>query len=229
MQIHNFLRKGAVAVVIAFLLITTALLSSPSQAAPAVPTLGHSEGSSRTAPPPPRAINRPTSGSLPNAPLTSSLQMLIPNYMNNTIQGYDADTGAHVSIWASGNGLYGPLDAIYGPDGNIYASCHNGGDVLRYTNGGIFLGAFVRPGDGNLNGPFGMAFGPDGNFYVTSQNSNQVMRFNGQTGAFIDVFVTAGSGGLNYPTDLHFGPDNNLYVTSQDSNQVLQWSDRAVH
>lgn len=83
--------------------------------------------------------------------------------------------------------------------------------ILRYSDSGMALGAFVASGSGGLSNPGGLAFGPAGDLFVVSRNTNSVLRFLGANGAPIGAFVNSN---LNGPTDLAFGPDGNLYVAN---------------
>ena len=116
---------------------------------------------------------------------------------------------ARVPAQSGPNGIISPLEAIVGPDGNVYVSGLGSGNVLRYNTAGTFLGVFATGG----TKASGLAFGRDGHLYVGDETLKTVRRYNKTTGAFIDNFVTAGLGGLNQPHGLKFGPDGNLYVT----------------
>ena len=114
---------------------------------------------------------------------------------------------ARVPAQSGPNGIISPLEAIVGPDGNVYVSGLGSGNVLRYNTAGTFLGVFATGGTAAA----GMAFGPDGHLYV-ADNGGTVRRYNKTTGAFMGNFIAAGSG-INTPEGLKFGPDGNLYVT----------------
>ena len=143
---------------------------------------------------------------------------------------FDGTTGAYVGIFASGNGMRGPVGVAFGPDGDLYVSdvvnpSGGAGAVLRFNGKtGVFIDSFVTSG-GELIDPSGIAFGPDDNLYVASEDlvgSGHVLRYDGKTGAFLGVFATAS--GL--PRFISFGPDGNLYlsiVTLKDG-QVFQFN-----
>jgi len=125
---------------------------------------------------------------------------------------YNGATGAFMDVFASGGGLNGPINSVFGPDGNLYISSSNSSQVLRYDGTtGAFIDVFAS--GGGLSYPRGLTFGSDGNLYVVSYSTSQVLRYDGTTGAFLGTFVQSGSGGLYTPSDLAFGPDGNLYVT----------------
>lgn len=106
--------------------------------------------------------------------------------------------GGTGSVFNSGASVAGPIDILFGPDGNLYVANSQANTVQRYNGtSGSFIDNFVPAGSGGLSGPTGLAFGPDGNLYVGSFSTNSVKRYNGATGAYIGDFVSAGSGGLN--------------------------------
>jgi sugar lactone lactonase YvrE len=104
--------------------------------------------------------------------------------------------------------------------------------ILRYSDGGAFLGTFVPSNGGGLSSPdLGIVRGPDGNVYVDSYGNSAVMRYDVNTGANLPSpgnsgaqFVASGSGGLSGADGLGFGgPGGNLYVASSNNNTVKRY------
>ena len=155
----------------------------------------------------------------------ANYELLVSCLDSNDIRRFDARTGAYLGDFAVGNGLRGPQDMLWGPDGNLYISCAYTNSVRRFNGKtGQFIDAFVKDGSGGLNNAHDMAWGPDGNLYVASHWTKEVKRYNGKTGAFLDNFISSGSGGLDRPTGLRFGPDGNLYVSSLATNLVKRYN-----
>ena len=122
-----------------------------------------------------------------------------------SLQRYNGTTGASLGAFTSGGGLSAPVQAVFGPDGNLYVASFNSNSVERYNGTtGAPLRTFVTPGSGGLNGPTGVAFGRDGNLYVSSNTSGEVLRYDGETGAFKNIFVAAGQ--QLFPAFLTFTP-----------------------
>lgn len=143
-------------------------------------------------------------------------ELLVPSYDGDAFFRYAASSGAFLQTVAA---TTSPIEAIIGPDGQLYVSGDDSDNVLRFDAvSGAPLGEFVAAGSGGLNNAEGMAFGPDGHLYVANYTGNNVLRFNGTTGAFIDVFTS----GITRPYDLVFGPDSNLYVGSYTAHRVLR-------
>ena len=146
--------------------------------------------------------------------------LVVPSNSTDSLMWYDnarnflRETGPDA-------GLDAPIEAILGPDGNVYVSGSNSGNVVRYDGA---TGAFVDEFAAGRPAAAGMAFGPDGNLYVADWSTHEVVRFDGSTGAFLDVFVTSGLGGLIDPVGLIFGPDGNLYVGSYDGKAVFRYN-----
>ena len=119
------------------------------------------------------------------------------------VQKFDGVTGASLGFFAnlSSSGLAFPNSPLFGPDGNLYVSGLDSGNVVRFNGKtGALMDTFVIPYSGGLTRSGASQFGPDGNFYVadvpSGSNLGQILRYNGTTGQFIDAFVPSGSGGL---------------------------------
>lgn len=58
-------------------------------------------------------------------------------------------------------GLIDPSGLAFGPDGNLYVSNGQSGEVMRYNSRTwAFIDVFVAPGSGHLKGPGALLFGP---------------------------------------------------------------------
>lgn len=150
--------------------------------------------------------------------------LLVASRFTSNILRYDSQTGAFLSVFASGNGLANPNGIAYGPDGNLYAGNGDEARVLRFDGQtGAYLGDFITPSTpGGLINCRAIAFGPDGDLYVCSGSGNTVLRYNGTTGAFVNV--AASGHGMLGPVGLSFGPDGNLYVGCALSNTVYAFT-----
>jgi len=160
--------------------------------------------------------------SVAGAARNARVELFVCDFNDNVVKRFNGLTGAYIDDFASGNGLGNPIDAVFGPDGNIYVCAHGSTSILRYNGRtGQFMGDFVskNKSDGAI-GPNGIAFGPDGNLYMSSKWTKEIKRFDGKTGEFIDNFVKKQSGGLDTPAQLMFGPGDNLYVASTNNNCI---------
>jgi subtilisin family serine protease len=117
-----------------------------------------------------------------------------------------------VFVTPGSGGLDGPLDLMFGGDGNLYVTgfydgtVHGNGDVVHRYDGvtGNFLDVFAG---GQFAYGEGLVFGPDGDLYFADGDAS-VTRFDGTTGAFVDSYSWFAGRGLT------FGPDGHLYVAS---------------
>ncbi len=133
--------------------------------------------------------------------------LFVADGATDSILRFNQDTGAFIDTFASGGGLSGPSDFVFGPgpNGNLFVTSAVNNTIIQYDGlTGALIGTFAS-GNG-LNVPAGITFGPDNNLYVSNINSNSVARFDGATGSYLGDFVIPGSGGLNSPIGLEFAP-----------------------
>jgi len=153
----------------------------------------------------------------------AAADLLVSSNDTNEVLRYDGTTGAFVGVFASGGGLDGPVDLVFGPDDNLYVASETTNNVKRFNGTtGVFMDDFVTTNTAALLLPYGLVFGPDHNLYVSSNFFRQsVFRYDGSTGALIDSFAAVGDD----PTGIAFGPvDGNLYVGSQADNSIKRFN-----
>jgi uncharacterized delta-60 repeat protein len=134
--------------------------------------------------------------------------------------GYDPNTGlgdiagAQTLNTPTPSDLDWAADVIVGPNGDIYATGYQSGNVVRFDGTtGAFVEEFVT-----TTQPVSIAFGPDGNLYVAS-DLGHVKRFDGTTGDYIDDFLTLGF----TPEEMTFGDDGNLYVGQYNPGRIYRF------
>ena len=149
----------------------------------------------------------------------------------NAVWRIDEQDGSSVlgGIAPSSAGLEFPSGVTVGPDGNIYVSSLNTGEVLFYDGDtglplpsphagerqGLF--ATLRTSTTPMSAPGPLQFGPDGNLYVSDFGGTEVWSFHGTTGMHLD-FVHAVLNGP--PAGLTFASDGDLYVGDFGSASV---------
>ena len=148
--------------------------------------------------------------------------LLVPSWAGtDVVYRYDGSSGTLLGTFAGGQD--DQVEAVIGPDGNVYVSALGSGEIVKYSATGTVLGTFVTNGTGGLSGPAGLAFGPDGHLYVSDYNTGNVLRFDGTTGAFVDVFVNGATNGMSGTLGITFGPDGQLYVADRGTNSVQRF------
>lgn len=150
----------------------------------------------------------------------------------NSVFRFDDETGAEVpgGIPMGTAGLAATAGVTVGPDGNIYASSQNTGEILFYNGrsgtplpspipgGRDGLFARLRTDTAPDSAPGPLRFGPDGNLYVSDFGGTTVRRFHGTTGAELAPAAT----GFGPPGGLTFGPDGDLYVGNFGTSAVIR-------
>jgi hypothetical protein len=158
---------------------------------------------------------------------------------NNTVQRFDASTGAAQGTFVMGNkSLDGPRGLLFDGNGHFLVANQNvnrgkSGEILQYDAAtGAFLGELVSFQDPNAPfAPRGMVL-KDNVLYVASVQSGstshditpsgEIDQYNATTGAFLGratppATLTNGlADGQFNPRAVVFGPDGNLYVSAFD-------------
>jgi VCBS repeat-containing protein len=147
--------------------------------------------------------------------------LLVGSSANDTVKRYDAITGAFLQTIGATSTMDYNIDVLVGPDGYIYASSVDSGEILRFdaSTGNLVEPAFVS----GFTSPSGMAFGPNGNLYVSNIDFGNVIEVDASTGTKLGAFVLGGTGGLTGPVDLAFGADGHLYVADYDGNAIRKY------
>src|SRR5689334_23110702 len=114
----------------------------------------------------------------------------------NTVQVFDACTGAYLRDLDSSARIRGAQAVKLGPNGLLYVTSEQSQQILRYRNDTLeFVDVFTTFAAFD---PTGFAIAPNGDFYVGGFRTSQVRRV-AATGAPIDVPVAARAAGLDGP------------------------------
>lgn len=162
--------------------------------------------------------------------------LLVATQFEDSVLRIDEQTGAELpnGVAPGSAGLDAPSGLTVGPDGNIYVSSLNTGQVLFFsgTTGlplpsphmgapdGLFaqVGTFEMPN--STAGP--LRFGPDGNLYVSDFGTNLVRKFNGTTG--VEITPPPATVFVGPPAGLTFASNGDLYVGDFGSASVNRFS-----
>jgi streptogramin lyase len=106
-----------------------------------------------------------------------------------------------------------PYQIVAGPDGNLWFTESDAGQIGKITPSGAITEYPIRKG----SGPYGITIGPDGNLWFTERFANLIAKFS-----------TAGQLLAEYPipTDnaqpwgITTGPDGALWFTEEDVDQI---------
>jgi DNA-binding beta-propeller fold protein YncE len=191
---------------------------------------------------PPRARFLPRLEGLEDRAVPSCAQdvLYISDTAGNTVQRFDATTGAFLDTLAKGNkSLHGPQGLLYVEAGapgieddyvlvaNQNANRGKPGEILKYDAAtGEFIDELVPFQDPNAPfAPRGMILSPDGTvLYVADLEgavggSGRIATYDVNSGEFLgDLDFTDCFSGRFNPRGLVFGPDGALYVSGMDTS-----------
>ncbi len=135
--------------------------------------------------------------------------LLIPESSNDSVGSYDPQTGAYLGDWLGPNqagdawSFSTPIEAIEGPNGNIYVSDQVEDAVLEFMPDGTYVGLFADTNDG-LNNVRGIAFlGTD--LLVSNSQEDAINRFD-----------AAGNKLADFVSDANLDPFDVLLTTTGD-------------
>jgi len=141
----------------------------------------------------------------PNMPLGRIEFLLIPDSTADVVGMYDSYDGTYLGDLIIGSGLFStPMNAILGPDGNIYVSDQVADSVFVFDTAGNYLYTYADASDG-LNNIRGIDFF-GGHLFVTS-GDDYVAEFDGPHSRLPD-FINDGSD----PFDILFLNDGSSLV-----------------
>ncbi len=151
----------------------------------------------------------------------SAEYLYVSNVSGASIYRYDAETGAFIDNFLSGNGLNMPGEAMLDPaEEYVYVTNRGANNILRFD---AVTGAFDKVFATGLNNPVGLRFNKAGDLYVANRNTDEILKYD-SNGNFMGVFADIASVVAPNPADpatLTFGQNNHLYVKS--INSILEF------
>jgi len=144
--------------------------------------------------------------------------LLVTSGATSQILRYEATTGAAKGVFASGDGMSGPVGLTVGPDGTVYVGAALSNAVYVYDRNGALLRILQSPaGQSNATG---VLLDRRGQLLVAESVTNTVQRLDPVTGA---ATVFASGGGLAVPIGLTFLPGGDLLVGSFNNDKVVRY------
>lgn len=141
---------------------------------------------------------------------TVGRRLFVSTFTGNTIEQFDASTGAHQRTI---NTNLGPAGLALGHNNDIFAAMRFADRVERYDlTSGKLIGTIKQ-----TLAPHSVAIGPDGHVYIPNVPSyyshalgqDTIERFDAVSGASLGTFAQ-----MDMPFSLVWGPDSNLYAST---------------
>ncbi len=158
----------------------------------------------------------------PEIPLLDSLPaqdvLLIPNTTGDYVGTYDPYDGTFLGIFVSGSEFFStPVNAVQGPDGNIYVTDQLLDAIRMFDRQGNSLGDYANASDG-LDNIRGIEFRADGHLFVCTY-ADGIIEFDGPHSQ-IGVFVPS----TQSQWDIKFLDDGTALVSSSGTNNVVLYN-----
>ena len=150
--------------------------------------------------------------------------LLIPESTNDTVGMYSVQDGTYLGDLIGPQASFGtPINAVQGPDGNIFVSDQLNDNISVFSQSGDLLRVFPDPTNNDvLDNVRGITF-RDGVLFATvgsGANSSAIARFDPATGAFLGNFVEPGDPSLSSPFDIFFFDDGSSLIGGIDSDNI---------
>jgi virginiamycin B lyase len=107
-----------------------------------------------------------------------------------------------------------PYQIVAGPDGNLWFTESDAGQIGRITPSGAITEYPIRKG----GGPYGITVGPDGNLWFTERFADLIAKFNPNTGQLLAEYSIPTENAQ--PWGITAGPDGALWFTEEDVDQI---------
>lgn len=153
--------------------------------------------------------------------------ILMPDSTTKNIQIFRPFDGSYVGVFGTVPQVYGtsstPINAVLGPDGNVYVSDQVQDAVFKFASNGAYLGVFADNSDG-LDNVRGIAWSRD-ELFVTMDPS-------GTANDAIARFALDGTRLTDFAVgttafDIHFLPDNTALVADLAGTDGIRHYDTA--
>ncbi len=163
------------------------------------------------------STSAPPAGMIATGTTLTGTVLLIPDSTSDVVAAFDPFDGHYLGDLINGLGIFStPINAIQGPDGNIYVSDQLLDAVLIFDRRGTMIGTYADSTDG-LDNIRGIDFF-NGNLFVTS-GGDYVAEFSGPHVRLADHINIPGVD----PFDIHFLPDGSSLLGDIGNNNVTRF------
>ncbi len=146
--------------------------------------------------------------------------LLCPDSTTDTVGMFDPIDGSYIGVFCTVPLMFGssatPINAVGGPDGNVYVSDQVQDAIFKFDASGTFLSVFADASDG-LDNVRGIAWRGNELFVTqdpTGTANDAIARF-AMNGARLANFINAENG-----FDIHFLPDGRALLADDPQNVV---------
>ncbi len=141
-------------------------------------------------------------------------KLYVPGYLGTgQVFVFDPASGDQANQFGSGGSFNSPLQAVVGPNGNLFVTALGTGSIREFAPDGTDLLEFAT----GLNTPTGLAFDSNGNLWVGENTPKKLTQLDASGNEIQSLSV-----GFR-PTGMEFHSNGKMYVVGYDTGELYEF------